>query len=129
MAPLGEVSPGVDFSAHYAFARSVRCRRLRAFGRHVLCRLRTSESLEPNAPDGDPPPPQKSAPRRFRSRLATTRELALSFCCRREGESRRIDLVMIDPTDREVFHHNATAAVAEHLCEAALTNTGHLRVS
>jgi hypothetical protein len=55
--------------------------------------------------------------------------LALSFCCRREGESRRIDLVMIDPTDREVFHHNATAAVAEHLCEAALTNTGHLRVS
>jgi hypothetical protein len=36
---------------------------------------------------------------------------------------------MIDPTDREVFHHNATAAVAEYLCEAALTNTGHLRVS
>src|SRR5271157_1903903 len=27
-----------------------------------------------------PAPPQKSAPRRFRSRLATTRELALSFC-------------------------------------------------
>src|ERR1019366_6783779 len=35
----------------------------------------------------------------------------------------------LEPTDREVFHHNATAAVAEHLCEAALTNTSHLRVS
>jgi hypothetical protein len=57
------------------------------------------------------------------SGMPTTRELALSFCCPREGESRRIDLVMINPTDREVFHHNATAAVAEHLCEAPRSQT------
>ena len=32
-------------------------------------------------------------------RVPTTRELALSSCCRPEGESRRLDLVMIAPTE------------------------------
>jgi hypothetical protein len=33
-------------------------------------------------------------------RGATTRELTLSFCRRPEGESRRLDLAMIDPTEQ-----------------------------
>ena len=129
MAPVGEVSP-VWISLHtmplpgrFGIGGLGRLGGMYC----IVCELPRTLSRTPRIEI--PPPPQKSAPRRFRSRLATTRELALSFCCRREGESRRIDLVIIDPTDREVFHHNATAAVAEHLCEAALTNTGHLRVS
>jgi hypothetical protein len=47
--------------------------------------------------------------------LPTAREFELSFCCRREGHSRRLNLVMIDATDGEVFHNTATAAMLENL--------------
>ena len=35
--------------------------------------------------------------------------------CRPEGDSRRLNLVMINATDGEVFHHTATAAMLENL--------------
>ncbi len=51
--------------------------------------------------------------------LPTAREFELFFCCRPEGHSRRLNLVMIDATDGEVFHHTATAAMLENLPQIA----------
>ena len=42
------------------------------------------------------------------------REFELFFCCRPEGHSRRLNLVMTDATDGEVLHHTATAAMLEN---------------
>ncbi len=52
--------------------------------------------------------------------LPTAREFELFFCCRPEGHSRRLNLVMIDATDGEVFHHTATAAMLENLPKSPL---------
>jgi hypothetical protein len=92
----------------------------------VICELPRALT---NVPDGDPPSGPKVCPEAFPIKASDHSGVGTLLLLPSRGESRRIDLVMIDPTDREVFHHNATAAVAEHLCEAALTNTGHLRIS
>lgn len=42
---------------------------------------------------------------------ATTRELTLPFCRRPEGESRRLDLPMIDPTEQLLENLPRIAAV------------------
>jgi hypothetical protein len=51
--------------------------------------------------------------------LPTAREFELFFCSRPEGHSRGLNLVMIDATDGEVFHHTATAAMLENLPQIA----------
>ena len=49
--------------------------------------------------------------------------VGLSFCCRPEGHSRRLKLVMIGTTKCEVFHPTATAAMLENLPRIALVAT------
>ena len=49
--------------------------------------------------------------------LPTAREFELFFCCHPEGHLRRLNLVMIDAIDGEVFHHTGTTAMSENLSQ------------
>ena len=76
----GDPSPGADLQAianhgclYHRLTRFYVAGQLTYF--HAWWRARGAGGLIENASVRDPAPPQKSAPRRFRSRLATIREL------------------------------------------------------